>query len=286
MAQRRGSKSISPDDLLFTTRHDGPRLKRLKEFLTWKDIRKNAKQSEEATTVSNVTSTLPFEIGDVLEEEGEEDTESLSSKPAASLSSSKIGGKRPGETITGATTSTSAPKKRAYFYWDGLASLVAELTGGLVRDIDPLDCDLESEEILEESRRRLREADQITRGMSKAEYMEFTDCRQASFTYKKAKKFREWLAIPLAVTEYRLGDDVLEIVGFMASELVRRITEGALKTAQADSASQQQVEEEALLGGLFRTPYKKSPVLPRHVKTYVTQQLLLHSKHNNKLCLF
>jgi transcription initiation protein SPT3 len=261
-------------------------LKRLKEFLTWKDIRKNAKQSDEATTVSNVTSTLPFEIGDVLDEEGEDETDSVSSKPTLTLpttksTSSLSTGKKPGE---GAAASGSK-KRGAYFYWDGLASLVAELTDGLVRDTDPLDCDLESEEIKEESRRRLREADQITRGMTKTEYMEFTECRQASFTYKKAKKFREWLAIPLAVTEYRLGDDVLEIVGFMASELVRKITEGALKIAQADSSSQQQIEEDApFQGGLFKTPFKKSPILPRHIKAYVSQQLLLAK--NNKLSLF
>lgn len=40
---------------------------------------------------------------------------------------------------------------------------------------------------------RLREADEVTRKMTREEYLEFAECRQASFTYKKIKKFRDWL---------------------------------------------------------------------------------------------
>lgn len=290
MAQRRGSKSISPDDLLFLTRHDGAKLKRLKEFLNWKDIRKNVKQPEE-TTISNVGTTLPFEIGEVVTEEDQQQpidddstdnglgpnglTKSNSANNlAASTNKKKL-----------ASDSAGGLKKRAYFYWDPLSSLVAEATKGVIRDFEPLDADLNAEEAKEESMRRLREADLITRNMSKTEYMEYTECRQASFTYKKAKKFRDWLGIPLSVTEYRLSDEVLEIVGFMATELVRKVTEGALMIAEAEvSASHREYDEDLSMGGLFKAPEQKSPILPRHIQCFVQQGII--SSPNNKLCLY
>ena len=39
---------------------------------------------------------------------------------------------------------------------------------------------------------RLKVADDLTRNMSKDEYMYYSECRQASFTFKKAKRFKEW----------------------------------------------------------------------------------------------
>jgi transcription initiation protein SPT3 len=63
--------------------------------------------------------------------------------------------------------------------------------------------------------------------MSKEEYMEYSECRQASFTFKKAKKFREWLSLSKFV-EVRPNDDVIEILGFLAWEIVRIITETAV----------------------------------------------------------
>lgn len=39
---------------------------------------------------------------------------------------------------------------------------------------------------------KLRVVDELTSKMSKDEYIYFSECRQASFTYKKSRKFREW----------------------------------------------------------------------------------------------
>lgn len=47
LANRRGSKSISIIDLVFQIRHDKARVARLKNFLYWKDIRKNVKDSDD-----------------------------------------------------------------------------------------------------------------------------------------------------------------------------------------------------------------------------------------------
>ncbi len=43
--------------------------------------------------------------------------------------------------------------------------------------------------------------------MTREQYLEYSECRHASFTYKKAKKFRDWVAAPMS-------DDVLEVCVF------------------------------------------------------------------------
>jgi hypothetical protein len=55
--------------------------------------------------------------------------------------------------------------------------------------------DEDEKEYFLESRQRLMLADLLTRAMSHDEYIDYADCRQASFTYKKPSRFREWLNI-------------------------------------------------------------------------------------------
>lgn len=47
LANRRGSKAISIVDLIFQIRHDRAKVSRLKTFLSWKDVRKNVKDSDD-----------------------------------------------------------------------------------------------------------------------------------------------------------------------------------------------------------------------------------------------
>ena len=47
LANRRGVKSISTSDLIFLIRHDKAKVSRLKTFLSWKDVRKNVKDSDD-----------------------------------------------------------------------------------------------------------------------------------------------------------------------------------------------------------------------------------------------
>ncbi len=263
LAQRRISKSISQDDLLFIIRHDGPKLKRLHEFLNWKDVRKNVKSSEE----TNPSNTIPFEV----EEEEDEETVEAMSVSASTVTLPKAKPVQPPPT-------KPTSKKRSYYYWDCLSALVAEATEGTCLDFPPID-NLEAlEDPQEEITRRLQEADRLTRSMSKAEYMEFTECRQASFTYKKAKKFRDWLGIPTTVTEYRLSDDVLEILGFLAAECVREITVGALKFSKSDLSESGKDEEQPPVVSLFRPPFQKSAIRPKHISMYLEQNFL-YSTH-------
>jgi hypothetical protein len=43
-AARRSSKSISVDDLIFLIRHDRAKVNRLRTYLSWKDVRKKARE--------------------------------------------------------------------------------------------------------------------------------------------------------------------------------------------------------------------------------------------------
>lgn len=46
-ASRRGSRTITQNDLFFLIRHDKAKTSRLKTFLSWKDVRKTARDSDD-----------------------------------------------------------------------------------------------------------------------------------------------------------------------------------------------------------------------------------------------
>lgn len=46
LSQRRATRTLSPEDLIFLIRYDRAKVNRLKTYLSWKDVRKNAKESE------------------------------------------------------------------------------------------------------------------------------------------------------------------------------------------------------------------------------------------------
>ena len=45
MAAKRNSRSMNAEDLIFLMRHDRAKVNRLRSFLSWKDVRKNAKET-------------------------------------------------------------------------------------------------------------------------------------------------------------------------------------------------------------------------------------------------
>lgn len=110
-----------------------------------------------------------------------------------------------------------------------------------------------------------QEADDVTRQMTREEYQHYSECRQASFTYRKgvwnsfsspsvtnlfftAKRFREFLNLP-AHLDLKANDDTVDIVGFLAFEMVRSITIAGLEVKKS-------LEEMYLL-----EDYSASPVL-------------------------
>lgn len=89
----------------------------------------------------------------------------------------------------------------------------------------------------QDSLQRLKDADEATRRMTREEYVHYSECRQASFTFRKGKRFREFINAG-AYLDVKPNDDIIDILGFLAFETVRELCLGALAIKQA-------LEEEA-----------------------------------------
>ncbi|KAI0684396.1 transcription initiation factor IID, 18kD subunit-domain-containing protein [Earliella scabrosa] len=185
-ANRRGARSLSAEDLIFLIRHDRAKVNRLRTYLSWKDVRKHAKDSDAAGGAG---------VEDALEE-GADDK--LTAK------AQKITIKLPWEIMT------------------------------MFSDVLPTDDEEDEDDIEahEASIQRLKEADDATRQMTREEYQHYSDCRQASFTYRKAKRFKEFLNLPSSL-DFKTGDDTVDIVGFLAFEMVRALTIAGLEVKKS-----------------------------------------------------
>ncbi|KAI5189163.1 transcription initiation protein SPT3 [Nematocida minor] len=104
----------------------------------------------------------------------------------------------------------------------------------------------------EEMHGRLYAIDKMTEGMTKEEYLDFTECRQASFTFRKGKRFKEFLN-----TDYKIKDDLLDILGFLACEIVFDIISMACKISTIKS---KKPEIDTDVKGMFKAKTSKHPV--------------------------
>ncbi|GME80935.1 unnamed protein product [Ambrosiozyma monospora] len=114
--------------------------------------------------------------------------------------------------------------------------------------------------------KRLKQNDERTKHMTQKEYVHWSDCRQASFTFRKAKRFREWCGLS-QITESRPNDDVIDILGFLTFEMVCSITEEALKLKKSSLQLQSQEGETKKRRYLFDEPSNDSkPIMVEHVQ--------------------
>ncbi len=120
---------------------------------------------------------------------------------------------------------------------------------------------------------RLHQTDLKTVAMTADEYMVWSEYRHASFTRRRAKKFREWSGLGI-IAEHRSSDDVLDILGFLTSEMVQHLTTLALAFREQEQMHQSAT---ALQGnavresrpGLFssdRLDPVKLPLEPHHIR--------------------
>ncbi|KAF7717130.1 Uncharacterized protein PECH_003978 [Penicillium ucsense] len=239
MAARRGSRSISTDDLIFLIRHDKAKVSRLRTFLSWKDVRKNVKDSDDKG--------------------GADAADFAAADDAAGV-------------VAGPQDVASKPKnKRAKV---GLAWDVNSFFSVQIPEREDEE-DEEEEEQNYATLQRLAAADERTKHMTKEEYVVWSECRQASFTYRKSKRFREWAGFGI-VTESKPNDDIVDILGFLTFEIVQTLTEEALKVkeredheknrggADASGADNKKRKRET---GLFDPPEEgRTPVEPRHIR--------------------
>jgi len=111
--------------------------------------------------------------------------------------------------------------------------IIHNLTDPLDSESDDNDeMDEDTADIMADSLQRLKDADEITQLMSKDEYVHYSECRQASFTYRKNKKFRDWCHIA-AFLDGKPHDDIIDIMGFLTFEMVATLTETAIKLKKA-----------------------------------------------------
>ena len=220
-------------------RHDKAKTARLKTFLSWKDVRKTARDSDDKG-------------GDAADAAGDD-----------ALGGADVAG---GPTApTGDLAKRS--KKKVKLPWDISSFFSEQLPEGEDED------DEEEEEANAATIVRLKAADQRTKGMTRDEYVHYSECRQASFTYKKAKRFREWAGFGI-VTDSKPNDDIVDILGFLLYDIVQTLTEEALKvkleedlnksrSGDSDAQSKKRKRET----GLFDPPEEgTTPVTPKHVR--------------------
>ena len=133
--------------------------------------------------------------------------------------------------------------------------------------------DEEEEEMNHITLQRLRKADERTKAMTREEYVTWSEYRQASFTWRKGKRFREWAGFGI-VTDSKPSDDIVDILGFLTFEMVQTLTEVALKVKEQEDVARAQTGESNAgatkrkrVPGLFDPPSEgKTPVEPRHVQ--------------------
>ncbi|KAJ5488050.1 Histone-fold [Penicillium expansum] len=97
----------------------------------------------------------------------------------------------------------------------------------------------------------------------------------ASFTYRKSERFREWAGFGI-VTESKPNNDIVDILGFLTVEIVRALTEEALKVKEREDNEKhrrggaeagENLEKRKRETGLFDPPEKgRVCVEPRHVR--------------------
>ncbi|KAF1810896.1 transcription factor spt3 [Eremomyces bilateralis CBS 781.70] len=234
LATRRGSRSISTDDLMMLIRHDRAKLSRLRHFLQWKDVRKNVKESSD--------------------DKG----------PDAEIAAAEEG---PAPGMNGPPDLKKTNKKaRVDLAWD-VPSYFSEFVPA--RDDED---DEEEEEQNSATLQRLKNADERTKHMSREDYMHWSECRQASFTWRKGKRFREWAGFG-GITDTKPNDDIIDILGFLTFEIVQTLTEEALVVKKIEDAykkktgSETQGQKRKREPGLFDlAEEEKEPVQPSHIR--------------------
>lgn len=241
LCNRRGSKSISIVDLIFQIRHNAAKVSRLKTFLSWKDVRKNVKDSDD---------------------KGGGDADNLDLEDTANM---------PGAQAGPTQKSSSNKKAKLTLPWE-VHSFYAEQVPEREDEEDE-----EEEEQNDATLARLAAADERTRNMTREEYVYWSDCRQASFTFRKGKRFREWAGFG-TIIDSKPNDDVVDILGFLTFEIVQTITEEALKVKAAEDLANKKAnsgrgdvdtsKKRKREGcSLFEMPEEgRSPVECKHVK--------------------
>lgn len=214
-------------------RHDVAKVSRLRTFLSWKDVRKNVKDSDD---------------------KGGEGDLGTGDEPVGAVAG-------------GPVVDTTKKNKKAKV---GLPWEVPSFYNAEVPEREDEE-DEDEEEMNYATLQRLKKADERTKVMTKEEYVTWSEYRQASFTFRKGKRFKEWAGFGV-VTDSKPNDDIVDILGFLTFEIVQTLTEEALKIKEQEdlgkekSGGEQQGKKRKFTG-LFDPPSEgRTPVETRHIQ--------------------
>lgn len=238
-AARRNAKAVAVEDLVFLVRHDRARLNRLRTYLSWKDVRKKMRELDQVGGAVTTATT------------GDDDTQIDSIEEPVSDKSLKV-----------IKTTVRLPWELNDAWADYLHTV----------DDDPEDDEAEAYEV---NKQRLREADLLTSRMSREEYEQYSQARQASFVFRKSqlfppplplgsalrdrsdafppslpggpkhadKKFRDFIALPAILDLVAPQDEVLDVLGFLAYECVRALCDAGVAHKKSVVEAKRQVAE-------------------------------------------
>ncbi|GAA6020041.1 hypothetical protein JCM11491_004907 [Sporobolomyces phaffii] len=245
---------VQLEDLLFVVRRDRSKLERLKLYLGWKDVRKKTR-AEPTTTSASASSSAGGGGGGADDDEidGIEEPDKKDLKVGKSRITLPWELQEPWTDYLVSTVSHSSSSASRG------ATPSATGGGGGARDDEDDDVVLGggggdaaplAREVLSVEERRayqvnrdiLREANALTEKMTKDEYEQYSTARQASFVYRKGKKFRDFLLVDSATN---LSDELVDVLGFLAYELVRTLCRAGAHQAHLRLAhAQQQLERD------------------------------------------
>ncbi|CAO3574250.1 unnamed protein product [Mortierella alpina] len=229
-ARKRSSRFMSAEDLIFLIRHDRPKVNRLRTYLSWKDVRKNVKDSSDGAGGTGADDVVGIEDAAAAHDGKGGPGDGTGGGP---------GGKNAG--AAGPVPVSKARRMRVKLSWELLNGFSDAMVGNGEDDED----DDDDEDAYLDSMQRLRDADRITYAMTREEYEHYSECRQASFTYRKAKRFREWANMSSYI-DMRPNDDIIDILGFLTFEMVTTLTETALKVKKEEDEKQRLYREAAV----------------------------------------
>jgi transcription initiation protein SPT3 len=224
LAARRDETRFTTNDILFQVRHDPGRLARLRNHMRWKQIRTKAKVKDD-----DAAGDLDLdEVDDLVDDDEPDDSE------ATRLSDSDSDPSTP-QVKKANVLSTSVPEGHLTPLPWSILSMFPHASD--IPSLASFDDDEEASTNGKESPllgsttnpyllARLQKNDERTRGMTAEEYTVWSECRSASFTFRKKQTFREWCGLGI-IADHQAKEDVLEILGLLTSEWVQTLTEKA-----------------------------------------------------------
>ncbi|CAO1626539.1 unnamed protein product [Jaminaea pallidilutea] len=218
LSMLRHARTLAPEDFIFLVRYDRAKVNRLRTYLSWKEVRKNAKEDSGGGGAGEVDLNAAVEDVDMAKAQG-----SISRKVRVKLPW-EVSHIYADYLIAGAGAGTGPSNTTV----DG-ALLPPEVNGAAQRLQQPTadeELDDDDQEAMRDSLKRLKEADDATIRMTREEYEHYSECRAASFTFRKGKKFRDFISSSTYL-DVRPNDDIVDVLGFLAFEVVRELTLGA-----------------------------------------------------------